>query len=114
MKGRRHQPVKTGVSALMPRRVMSPHPIVSLLRAARRDQRLRIDVLGEMLGYHWATISRWERGLVSPSLQALQDWCQALGLELTIAASKPVVGSDGDWDRVQTRHIINARLTNVN
>jgi transcriptional regulator with XRE-family HTH domain len=93
---------------------MSPHPIVSLLRAARRDQRLRIDVLGEMLGYHWVTISRWERGLVSPPLQALQDWSQALGVKLTIEASVPAREICGDWDRVQTRYVISARLTNVN
>lgn len=93
---------------------MSPHPVVRTLRAARKAQRLRIDVLGEMLGYHWATVSRWERGIASPSLQALQDWCQALGVELTIAANLPAAETCGGWDRVQTRHVISARLTNVN
>lgn len=60
------------------------YPILAALRAIRNKQRLRLDVLAEMIGYHWVTVSRWERGEKQPSLQALHDWCEALGVTLAL------------------------------
>ena len=58
--------------------------IVEDLREVRRRQRLRRDVLAEIMGYHWQTVGRWERGESTPSCQALHDWCEALGLKLRV------------------------------
>ncbi len=61
-----------------------PYPIVTQLRAVRKSQGLRLDVLAEIIGYHWVTVSRWERGERLPSFQALHDWSQALGVNPTV------------------------------
>lgn len=60
------------------------YPIIQALRRERERQRLRRDVLAEMIGYHWATVGRWERGECHPSLQVLHDWSEALGVELGV------------------------------
>jgi transcriptional regulator with XRE-family HTH domain len=59
-----------------------------MLRASRTEQRLRLDVFAEMIGYHWTTVSRWERGECFPSLRALHDWCEALGVQLTLTDNR--------------------------
>lgn len=61
------------------------HPIMAELKAIRLAKKLRGDILSDMLGYHHATISRWERGYKFPSWAALLSWCEALGVQLTVA-----------------------------
>ena len=59
-------------------------PVIAELRQERERQRLKREVLAETLGYHRMTVGRWERGETMPSFQALHDWCEALGVTLTI------------------------------
>jgi transcriptional regulator with XRE-family HTH domain len=63
----------------------NPYPVIIELRREREAKRLRRDVMAEMLGYHWMTVGRWERGESLPSFQALHDWCQVLDVNLTTA-----------------------------
>lgn len=88
------------------------YPICTELRALRRAQRLRLDVLAEMLGYHVMSVGRWERGESYPSIQALHDWCQALGVKLTLTVEKPDIRKTGDaWaNRMETRALIQKNI----
>jgi transcriptional regulator with XRE-family HTH domain len=54
------------------------------LRARRRDRGIRLIDLQEAVGYHRTAIGNWERGKYSPTLVALDDLCQAIGVNLKI------------------------------
>jgi transcriptional regulator with XRE-family HTH domain len=61
-----------------------PYPIVLQLRQVRESRGIPRKVIEYKIGYHKMTIGRWERGDTQPSLQALHDWCQVLGVEIGI------------------------------
>jgi transcriptional regulator with XRE-family HTH domain len=54
-----------------------------LMREARLRAGLSQSELGRRLGKHPTVISRWERGVVLPSLETLREVVRACGLELT-------------------------------
>jgi transcriptional regulator with XRE-family HTH domain len=54
-----------------------------LIREARLRAGLSQSQLGRRLGKHPTVISRWERGIVVPSLETLREVVRACGLELT-------------------------------
>jgi hypothetical protein len=43
------------------------------------------DYLAVRLGYHPVIFRKWEGGALNPRLQNLLNWCDVLGVELTIA-----------------------------
>lgn len=57
-------------------------PVVEQLREIREAQDIPRKVISHQLGYHVMTLGRWERGEKQPTLQALNDWCEALGADL--------------------------------
>lgn len=58
--------------------------LVRKLRLERQRQEITLYDVGAAIGYHYTTIGRWERGQDYPSIAALADWCQALGLRLSL------------------------------
>lgn len=60
------------------------YPIIESLRAVREQRGIPRKVLAHQIGYDVNTLVKWERGTILPSLQALHDWCQGLGVELIL------------------------------
>lgn len=60
------------------------HSIFLTLRQRRQEMHLRQIDVGEIAGYVETQITRWESGRENPRFRALCDWCDALGLELTV------------------------------
>lgn len=63
---------------------MNTARIMRELRDQRRRRGIRLSDLQESVGYHRTAIGNWERGKYSPTLVALADLCEALGLRLDI------------------------------
>jgi transcriptional regulator with XRE-family HTH domain len=62
--------------------------VLTELRAIRKTRDIKLKVLSHQIGYHPMTIGRWERGETTPSLQALNDWCEALNAKLSAIPRK--------------------------
>jgi transcriptional regulator with XRE-family HTH domain len=62
----------------------TPTKIMRELRDQRRRRGIRLSDLQQAVGYHRTAIGNWERGKYSPTLVALDDLCQAIGLRLTV------------------------------
>lgn len=54
------------------------------LRAIRRERKVSINTVADRSGYDRFTLSKWERGKVSPSLSRLIDWAGALGYDVRL------------------------------
>ena len=66
-----------------------------LIREARLRAGLSQAQLGQRLGKHATVISRWERGVVTPSLETLRELVRACDLELTVGlANADELGHD--------------------
>ena len=59
-------------------------PIVFELHTIRVAKRLSRAQLAAKMGYASRTIERWESGESVPNFHALHDWCQGLGVRLTV------------------------------
>lgn len=66
----------------MKRRVY--HPVIRSLWDIRRERRITQKELAESTGYGRRTIISWEAFTRMPSLRALEDWCEALGVQLSV------------------------------
>lgn len=64
------------------------HPIVLLLRQRRRELGIPPKQLAASLGYCPQILREWERGAKVPRFTSLTDWCDALGVTLTIEERK--------------------------
>lgn len=68
---------------------MTPAKLMRELRAERQRRGIRLIDLQEAVGYHRTAIGNWERGKYSPTLVALDDLCQAMGLRLIVSWDDP-------------------------
>lgn len=59
-------------------------PVIRELRAERIRQRLTLVELAKRAGYNKERFCDWETGKAKPRMRTLSDWCDALGLELTV------------------------------
>lgn len=59
-------------------------PLIRGLRAERVGQHITLADLAKRTGYGREQMNQWELGKYLPSVRALQNWCDALGLELTL------------------------------
>ena len=60
------------------------NPVIAALLEARVEQRMTHEALSKKTGYCTNSFVRWEAETQFPKLTALNDWAQALGLELTL------------------------------
>jgi transcriptional regulator with XRE-family HTH domain len=65
------------------------HPVAVKLRARRKALGLSQSNVAAKTGYSAKTIKNWENGHGVPTMRSLIDWCEALGMSLTIAAKEP-------------------------
>lgn len=65
-----------------------------MIYSVRRRGRLTQAELARRLGLPQSQVSRWERGAVTPSFEALQRIVRACGLELTIG----IANRDDSYD----------------
>ena len=61
------------------------HPFAVRLRTTRIAKELSIDQLSVMLGYDPSTVGRWERGEQMPAFHKFIDWCNGLGVSVTLS-----------------------------
>lgn len=58
--------------------------LISALRQERIKLKLRLVDVSEKTGYHYNAIQRWETGIVSPSINAVIDYADALGFDVVL------------------------------
>ena len=68
-----------------------PHPIVKELRRIRIESKLSQVELACDMGVGQNVLSFREMGRVSPQLNTLSEWAEALGYELTLKPKLPKV-----------------------
>lgn len=91
--GRKWSTIQTKASTLGLKRSRAafnkrtPHPVCAALRARREQLGMSRNALAIRTGYHRSTLERYEIGINVPTLRKLNDWCQALGVRLTVEAS---------------------------
>lgn len=75
----------------------SKYLVIRSLRAQRRAQGLSQEKLAKRIGIDRNHLSKWESGNMLPRLRGLFDWCDALGVKLTIVdkAERKVCDSKG-------------------
>jgi transcriptional regulator with XRE-family HTH domain len=66
---------------------MKKHPILTQLYLERVRQKVSRHDLSTKLGYDYSTLSGWERGERTPTFSALIDWCDSLGVRLSITTN---------------------------
>jgi transcriptional regulator with XRE-family HTH domain len=66
-----------------------PHPIVKELRRIRLDNKMSQCALASDLDIGQNVLSFREMGRVSPQLNTLSEWAEALGYELTLKPKLP-------------------------
>lgn len=59
-----------------------------LLRAIREDLAMSQENLGGILGMGQTSVCRMENSRLSPDLDTLEQWCEALGVELSVAITE--------------------------
>lgn len=59
-------------------------PQLAELRTVRQGKGLKLIELASAIGCHRTTLGRWERGIDYPDLANLEDWCEALGIRLSV------------------------------
>ena len=57
------------------------------MKKIRTDNKLSLDMVGELSDIPKSAISKYERGVLLPKVTTLQRWANVLGHTLTIAAS---------------------------
>lgn len=58
--------------------------VITRLIAKRLDAGLSQQELADRLGYSYDTVHQWENGRIHPAFQSLLNWCQFLGVTLTV------------------------------
>lgn len=58
--------------------------VMRAMRARRVEIGVTIASLSNQMGYDEKTIKNWEAGRHYPRFRAMKDWCDALGVELTL------------------------------
>jgi transcriptional regulator with XRE-family HTH domain len=64
------------------------HPLIDQLARARQQSRQSRPRLAARIGCGTKSLWNWEAGRNSPSLDALTDWANALGLDIALTPTK--------------------------
>lgn len=67
-----------------PEKLKRAHPVMQSLRQIRRGRRITVQRMGEIIGWHANTVSHWENAEMSPSLNGISAYAEALGLKLVL------------------------------
>jgi len=58
--------------------------LVSELRKERVKLKLSLLAVSEKIGYHYNSIQQWETNKISPSVQSIVDYADALGFDVVL------------------------------
>lgn len=61
---------------------------LGILREKRRKEGISLEDLGSYLEVSRELLGKFERGVVSPRLDKLQEWCDRLGFEVRIVSKE--------------------------
>src|SRR5262249_12662150 len=80
------------------------NPVIAQLSALRQDLGLSLKEVGGRSTLDEVSLTDWERGAASPSLEALEQWAMSLGRRLALLplSAEPPRGVKVDWE---TRHL---------
>ncbi len=62
----------------------TPSYILKLLREERIRNQMSLEALSLLTGYNFNSLQRWENGRVTPSVNAVVDYANALGFDLVL------------------------------
>ena len=68
------------------------NPIIKLLREIRIEKGWTQEKLAAKLGKHVNQVTVWESGLITPRLDSLLAWADALGYEFDLHMKEPANG----------------------
>lgn len=76
-------------------------PLIDDLKMRRQTLGWTVKEVGDRCGIDEKSLSEWERGMVSPRLDAVQHWAAALGFSLSLVPAENAVrhGLRVDWDK---------------
>jgi DNA-binding transcriptional regulator YiaG len=63
---------------------LKPFDFAEKMLMRRIQEKMARETLASCLGFSLNTLSRWETGVTSPSIQSASDWAQGLGLDFAI------------------------------
>lgn len=66
-------------------------PQIQALRTERHQRRLSRSQLSARAGYHLNQLLGWENGKAHPNLRAFVEWAEALGMEVVVRRTGPIV-----------------------
>lgn len=61
------------------------------LSEIRKEKKISLDILSEVANIHKSTLSKYERGLLSPKIGTVEVWAQALGHEVCVRLEPRIV-----------------------
>lgn len=73
---------------------MTPHPLIVILRDARRKAKIPAATLAKRIGWSRHTISAAERGRTTPTITFLDDYAAGLGMTVALVEDLQIVQSD--------------------
>lgn len=63
---------------------MSAHPIITQLHDTRKERGLSRNAISARIGWALYSVLQWEHGRRSPRLEAVADYADALGYQITL------------------------------
>jgi len=74
----------------MPEKLVPPPHLGAIVRKARKDHNLTLEMLAERCGVSKSMLSQIERGAVNPTFTLVWNLTQALGLDLSLLGERAV------------------------
>jgi transcriptional regulator with XRE-family HTH domain len=65
--------------------------VCSNLHQIRKESKVSLDIIAELSEIHKSTLSKYERGLMTPKLDTLEKWSNTLGYTLSLSLDKALV-----------------------
>jgi transcriptional regulator with XRE-family HTH domain len=75
---------------IMPEKMVPPPHLGAIVRKARKDHNLTLEMLAERCGVSKSMLSQIERGSVNPTFTLVWNLTQALGLDLSLLGERAV------------------------
>jgi len=65
--------------------------VCSNLHQIRKESKVSLDIIADLSEIHKSTLSKYERGLMTPKLDTLEKWSNTLGYTLSLSLHKALV-----------------------
>lgn len=64
--------------------------VCTQLSEIRKEKKISLDLLSDVANIHKSTLSKYERGLLTPKIGTVEVWAQALGHEVCVSLEKRI------------------------